>query len=180
WLRDYLYFSLPGKRTQYGPYLGLVATMAIGGLWHGASWNFVVWGLLHGIALAATRAAQAWRGNPKPRGEWWALFGRRFWTVQFVCFAWIFFRAPDLATAGAILEQIASFTFSTANLPPQLLFVMAVAAVAHYVPKRWYELGQGWYVRAPFYAQAAALAMLIAALQFVAATGAVPFIYTRF
>ncbi|MDX2154156.1 MAG: MBOAT family O-acyltransferase [Bryobacteraceae bacterium] len=180
WLRDYLYFSLPGKRSRSGPYLNLVLTMAIGGLWHGASWNFVVWGLLHGFALALTRAVQAWRKNPPARTEWWALAGRRFATAQFVCFAWIFFRAPDLASAGAILEQIASFTFSLANLPPQILFVMAVALVAHYLPRRWYEISQQLYVRAPFYAQAATLAALIVALQFVASTGAVPFIYTRF
>ncbi len=55
WLRDYLYFSLPGKRSKVMPYVNLVITMVIGGLWHGASWNFVIWGALHGIGLAAVR-----------------------------------------------------------------------------------------------------------------------------
>ena len=64
WLRDYLYFSLPGKRTKVMPYLNLVITMILGGLWHGVTWNFAIWGALHGSALAATRLWQALRGRP--------------------------------------------------------------------------------------------------------------------
>src|SRR5260370_419020 len=54
WLRDYLYFSLPGLRSRWKivPYVNLVITMLLGGLWHGATWNFAIWGLLHGFALA--------------------------------------------------------------------------------------------------------------------------------
>ncbi len=55
WLRDYLYFSLPGKRSKFMLYVNLIITMVIGGLWHGASWNFVIWGALHGIGLAVVR-----------------------------------------------------------------------------------------------------------------------------
>src|ERR1700690_283787 len=47
WLRDYLYFSLPGPRTRTMPYVNLIVTMAIGGLWHGLSWTFLIWGLIH-------------------------------------------------------------------------------------------------------------------------------------
>ena len=65
WLRDYLYFSLPGKRTKVMPYLNLVITMILGGLWHGITWNFAIWGALHGIALAATRR----RADPLVRGR---------------------------------------------------------------------------------------------------------------
>jgi D-alanyl-lipoteichoic acid acyltransferase DltB (MBOAT superfamily) len=61
WLRDYLYFSLPGKRTKVMPYLNLIITMILGGLWHGVTWNFAIWGALHGSALAATRLWQALR-----------------------------------------------------------------------------------------------------------------------
>ena len=59
WLRDYLYFSLPGKRSKVMPYFNLIITMVIGGLWHGASWTFVIWGALHGVGLAAVRYAQS-------------------------------------------------------------------------------------------------------------------------
>src|SRR6185503_6099285 len=55
WLRDYLYFSLPGARGKIMPYVNLVITMVVGGLWHGVTWTFAIWGLLHGMALAAVR-----------------------------------------------------------------------------------------------------------------------------
>jgi D-alanyl-lipoteichoic acid acyltransferase DltB (MBOAT superfamily) len=63
WLRDYLYFSLPGLRSKWKvfTYSNLILTMLLGGLWHGASWNFVIWGLLHGCGLALTRAIQGER-----------------------------------------------------------------------------------------------------------------------
>src|SRR4029079_8053850 len=64
WLRDYLYIPLGGNRK--GPlrtYLNLMVTMVLGGLWHGASWNFVLWGTLHGLALALHRAWRALRGT---------------------------------------------------------------------------------------------------------------------
>ena len=182
WLRDYLYFSLPGLRSKWKifTYTNLVVTMLLGGLWHGASWNFVAWGLLHGVGLALTRAYQTWRGNPRPSTHWAARAGKAFLTAQFVTFAWIFFRAPDWNAAWAVIARIASCTFSTANITQPLAIVFAVALVGHYVPLKWYERMRETYAAAPFYAQAAALVLLALSLHYVAATGATPFIYTRF
>lgn len=178
WLRDYLYFSLPGLRSRWKifTYLNLVVTMLLGGLWHGASWNFVIWGLLHGVGLAVTRAFQ---GKMGPEGGW-ARILRIFLTVNFVCFAWIFFRSPTLEAAGSVLSQIASLTVSFENISPGVVIVLLIAVLAHYCPPKW----QGWvsdrFVATPFYAQAAALMLLAIALQYVAATGVAPFIYTKF
>ncbi len=180
WLRDYLYFSLPGLRSKWKvfAYLNLVVTMFLGGLWHGASWSFVVWGLLHGVAMALTRLWQALRGN-RP-GAAWSKPIRIFLTAQFVCCAWIFFRAPDLAGALSILERIGSLTVSFENVPLGYAVVMAIAILAHYAPKPVYDTSLRLYTRAPFYVQAAALAALVVGLQYIAATGAAPFVYTRF
>ena len=105
-LRDYLYIPLGGSRR--GPvrrYSNLLATMALGGLWHGAGWNFLVWGCLHGLylcvnhawsALTATRA-----GLRLPPVASWAL------TFAAVMAAWVFFRAADLATALGMLRAMA-------------------------------------------------------------------------
>jgi alginate O-acetyltransferase complex protein AlgI len=178
WLRDYLYFSLPGKRSKVMVYFNLIFTMVIGGLWHGASWNFVLWGALHGVGLAVVRGWQTYRGNAKATGVW--RYVNIFVTFHFVVFAWIFFRAPNLEIAWAILGRIASLTASAANLSGPLLLILAIGALAHYVPKKWYELSLGLFARAPFYAQAAALALLVIGLQYVAQTGATPFIYNKF
>ncbi|HEY1218461.1 MAG TPA: MBOAT family O-acyltransferase, partial [Bryobacteraceae bacterium] len=91
WLRDYLYFSLPGKRTKAMPYVNLVITMVLGGLWHGITWPFFAWGLLHGTGLAATRAWMVKRGRQRKPANVWAKGAAIFGTYQFVCLAWVFF-----------------------------------------------------------------------------------------
>ncbi len=178
WLRDYLYFSLPGKRTKVMPYVNLVLTMVIGGLWHGASWNFVIWGALHGAGLAVVRGWQVFRKNAQPSP--WGRYAAIFATFHFVTFAWIFFRAPNLQTAWDILGRIASLTWAAPNITASLALIFAVGILAHYVPKKWYDFGLNLFVRAPFFAQAATLAALVVGLQYVAQTGATPFIYNRF
>jgi D-alanyl-lipoteichoic acid acyltransferase DltB (MBOAT superfamily) len=180
WLRDYLYFSLPGLRSKWKifTYWNLFITMVIGGLWHGASWTFVIWGAIHGLGLAVHRLWQVSRGNKKAAGAWKVF--NIFVTVQFVCFAWIFFRAVNWENAYAILSRIGSLSFSMVNISRPLGFIMLLAIVAHYCPKKWYEFSMGLYSRAPFYVQALALALLVIGLQYVAQTGATPFIYNKF
>jgi D-alanyl-lipoteichoic acid acyltransferase DltB (MBOAT superfamily) len=180
WLRDYLYFSLLGLRSKWKifTYWNLFITMVLGGLWHGASWTFVAWGALHGLGLAVHRLWQVSRKNKKAAGAWKVF--NIFVTVQFVCFAWIFFRAVNWENAYAILSRIGSFSFSFANISPPLGFIMMLAILAHYCPKKWYDFSLSLYSRAPFYVQALALALLVIGLQYVAQTGATPFIYNKF
>jgi len=178
WLRDYLYFSLPGKRSKVMPYVNLFITMVIGGLWHGASWNFVVWGALHGIGLVVVRLWQTRTGTAKATGIW--RYVNIFVTFHFVAFAWIFFRAANLETAHEVLSRIGSLSVSGANVTGSLVLIIAIGALAHYVPKKWYDFSLELFVRAPFYAQALVLALLVTGLRYVAQTGATPFIYNKF
>ncbi|HEU0122796.1 MAG TPA: MBOAT family O-acyltransferase [Bryobacteraceae bacterium] len=177
WLRDYLFFSLPGKRNAVMPYINLVITMTLGGLWHGASWNFVIWGVLHGAGQAVSRFIQAKRGKAEPRTPaWW----RTFITVQFVCFCWIYFRANSLEQANLIVERIVSNSWAFDNVSAGLWTVLALAVAGHYAPKSWLEQPRDLFIRSPFFAQATVLLLLAIAIQYVAATGAAPFIYTKF
>ncbi|MFN2446048.1 MAG: MBOAT family protein [Vicinamibacterales bacterium] len=104
WLRDYLYMPLGGNRK--GPlrtYANLLIVMLLGGLWHGASWNFLVWGGLHGSLLAFERM----RGKAAPYGR---LPGPLRVALTFVILlvTWVFFRAADLPTAGRYLASMAN------------------------------------------------------------------------
>ena len=152
--------------------------MVLGGLWHGQSWNFVVWGLIHGFGLVTVRLWQT-RTGTKPATGWWRIASIVL-TVHYVAFAWIFFRAPNIDTALLILARIGSLTVSFANVSTGLWSTLAIAVVAHYLPKKWYDVSIDLYVRAPFYAQAAAMMALVIGLQYVAQTGAAPFVYQRF
>jgi D-alanyl-lipoteichoic acid acyltransferase DltB (MBOAT superfamily) len=138
----------------------------------------VIWGALHGLGLAVHRFWQVSRSNKKAIGAW--KYFNIFVTVQFVCFAWIFFRAANWENAYAILSRIGSLSFSVANISAPLILIMGIAILAHYCPKKWYDFSLGVYSRAPFYVQALALALLVIGLQYVAQTGATPFIYNRF
>jgi alginate O-acetyltransferase complex protein AlgI len=179
WLRDYLYFSLPGPRTQLMPYMNLVLTMAIGGLWHGIGWNFLIWGLLHGTGLAFFRFWQMLHRN-SGEARLAAKFAGSLFTFHFVLFAWIFFRASNPETALKILGQITSFRYSFDNTTPAFLLVLLIGVAAHFLPKPWYDGSIVAFARTPAVIQAAAMALVVVAIRFVSSTGATPFIYTKF
>jgi alginate O-acetyltransferase complex protein AlgI len=182
WLRDYLYFSLPGLRSRLKifTWFNLTLTMFLGGLWHGLTWNFAIWGLLHGAALAATSAWQTWRGRSAVSNHWWTRPAKAFLTAQFVCFTWIFFRAPNLIDARAILGRIGSLTFSTDSISPMIAGVMALGLAGHYFPKNWFHRAQEWFSLVPFYAQAAAVTGVVVTIELMMGHGSEPFVYSRF
>jgi hypothetical protein len=116
----------------------------------------------------------------KPSGRFLPKFAAGLLTFHFVLLAWIFFRAATTAAALQILSQIASLHFSVANATPQFLVVLGLAAAAHFVPKTWYDLSLTGFNRIPAVAQAAAMILLLVAIRKVSATGAAPFIYSKF
>jgi alginate O-acetyltransferase complex protein AlgI len=142
WLRDYLYVPLGGNRK--GPlrtYVNLFIVMLLGGLWHGASWNFVVWGGLHGSLLALERmrgkSAAYWK-LPSP--------ARVAITFAAVLVTWVFFRAPDLPSAGAYLASMAgvvtpdpgaALISGVVYQPYYLLTFVAAAVVTWTCPQTW-------------------------------------------
>jgi alginate O-acetyltransferase complex protein AlgI len=102
WLRDYLYKPLGGSHGgTLRTHANLIAVMLLGGLWHGASWTFVVWGFYHGVLLAVHRA-MAWKrlGSAALRPLAIAL------TFLLVCVGWVFFRSQTFADAGTILTHL--------------------------------------------------------------------------
>lgn len=111
WLRNYLYFPLGGSRQGLGrTCLNLLIVMLIAGIWHGAAWGFVVWGGLHGIALAVQRLTEAASDSVSWLKKWWqSIPGVVFaWLVtQLMVFgSWIFFRLPNLRDAGWVISHL--------------------------------------------------------------------------
>ncbi len=141
WLRDYLYIPLGGSRgSPWRTRLNLMITMGLGGLWHGAAWHFLVWGLGHGSALAVNREWQTWVSRPRGVTRWvgillgWAL------TQLSVLFLWGLFRAPTVGDATHIFTRL--FDFHSANylLPDVSRTVLLIAGgvmVVQLARERW-------------------------------------------
>lgn len=140
WLRDYLYISLGGNRK--GPlltYFNLLITMVLGGLWHGAGWNWVVWGAFHGVIMSLERMVGLSHTRPRPMI---LTVLRWFITFHLVCISWILFRAPDLETAITIMKRILGgaegFTFSP-SWPVIIIGLLLVVELTQ-LRARWIDM----------------------------------------
>lgn len=187
WLRDYLYISLGGNRKgKARMYLNLILTMLLGGLWHGASYNFILWGGLHGVALALHKRYRALRGYDKEyHSSGLRRLGGILLTFHFVAFCWIFFRNSSLDNSLLMLERIA-YAFDTNLLPqivegyaPVLLF-MAVGFLLHFLPRSWSAACQRGVIRLPLLGQALLVIAVIWLIIQVKSSDIQPFIYFQF
>ncbi|MFA7543909.1 MAG: MBOAT family O-acyltransferase, partial [Candidatus Cloacimonadaceae bacterium] len=182
WLRDYLYIPLGGNRKgEVRTHLNLLATMLLGGLWHGASWNFVFWGGLHGLALVFDKW---WLKRKIMEYKGVRIFSAII-TFHFVCFTWIFFRSPDFGSSWQMISRIFN-TFNVQQLPvwfagyriPALL--MVIGFIAHYLPDNWERWQERVLMRLPWVAQSLVLAFVIWILFQAKSADIQPFIYFQF
>ena len=128
WLHDYLYVPLGGNRgSRWTTYRNLMITMLLGGLWHGASWHFVVWGGLHGLALAVHRAMGRHEPRGRPRGPTWRDIPFVIGTFALVTALWVFFRADSLATAWHFFAHMVSSPIGAHPGPWKANLVLVVA-----------------------------------------------------
>ena len=130
WLRDYVYIPLGGNRKGEGRrYVNLMLTMLLGGLWHGASWNFVLWGGLHGGALCVHKLYQTKVGNRLrlPSGVAWLM------TLLFVVLCWIPFRAPQMGDTVQFIRGMFTLKAGASWSPDALLVAVALVVPAHLV-----------------------------------------------
>ena len=159
WLKDYLYIALGGNRKgKFRQYINLLLTMLLGGLWHGASFNFIVWGGMHGLALAIDKMRMDLFPKKANRNKVLVGFLKVLGvivTFHFVCFCWIFFKASSFHDAGVIISQIA-FNFNLQALVPMftayqsVFIVMAIGYVFHFVPKAYETLCEKILVKSTF------------------------------
>lgn len=187
WLKDYLYIGLGGNRKgKWRTYANLMITMLLGGLWHGASWNFVVWGGLHGIALAFHKGWRSMRGVDKTyKSSGWKKTGAVILTFHFVCLGWIFFRNNDFHSSIAMIRSI--FTNFSPEVFPGLIsayysvFVLMLAGfVLHFLP-RFFETGfKNFMIQLPLALKIVVFAILVYAIMQIKSSDIQPFIYFRF
>jgi D-alanyl-lipoteichoic acid acyltransferase DltB (MBOAT superfamily) len=188
WLRDYLYIPLGGNRGgSLKTYRNLLLTMLLGGLWHGAAWTFVIWGGIHGVGLAVERAwpsigsAMFPAGVPARIPRPLKSAAARIATFHVVCLAWVFFRAPDIGTAFAVLGRLFADGPSTGIVTPTVVLLIAAVLAVQWLPTGIGAELRTAFVSLPVYAQGVTLGVLLLAVAAVSGgQGVAPFIYFRF
>ncbi|NOQ84924.1 MAG: MBOAT family protein [Myxococcales bacterium] len=182
WLRDYLYFPLGGSRV--GPlraYWNLWLTMFLIGIWHGASWTFVVYAVLQSMAMVIHRFFYRRSGRTGDTVDSWQIRAFKvFWALQFVVFSRILFRATSLQNAADITTRLGSGTFSVAQVSLGVWAMLLLTFAAHYTPRRWFESIDLGFKSMPAPAQGVTLAVLAFILSAVATSEVVPYIYFQF
>lgn len=175
WIRDYLYIPLGGnKGGSVRQTVTVLATMTLAGLWHGAGWNFILWGALHGAGLAVERAFRR-AGRSLPTVLAIAL------TLLFVMALWIPFRAASAADAflifGAFLQPIG---FAAGPVPTFAWALILIGFAMNWLPLVWRDLAEAGVARLGPVLQAAILSIGVFAMFATAQDGVAPFIYFQF
>ena len=189
WLRDYLYISLGGNRKgRLRTYGNLLLTMLLGGLWHGAAVRFILWGGLHGVALALHKLWMGIIPGAKATGaqmHWWSRAAGIFLTFNLVCLGWLMFRAESMQTVSLMLHQIFE-NFNAAMIPQVaagyagVFALIAAGYVLHLLPGRVDAAAQQLVVRAPLAMQVLMAAVMIWCVMQVKSSDIQPFIYFQF
>lgn len=189
WFRDYLYIPLGGNRgSNLQTYRNLLLVFFVTGLWHGASWNFIVWGLYHGFFLLVERAGlNQWLQRTSAAVA-------RAYTLLVVLIGWVFFRATDLPAAIHYLQKMMGLlptlqpvywlrSFTSVEFIVTLLLGVLVCAPVHLIIKReWQKLaGLSWLrPTASIFYVVCLMALFMLSAMYLAAGTYNPFIYFRF
>lgn len=186
WLRDYVYIPLGGNRcSKVRHHANLMATMVIGGLWHGASWMFMIWGALQGLFLSGHKALGGGKrseANERPR---WRVALNVFLTFNLLAVSFVFFRADSLSKVRDMATQVFTdfhITVASQFVEGYLLIVLAMAGalLMHFAPTSWTARLRGRYEALPLLLQALVLAGVIFIVIQARQSDIMPFIYFQY
>lgn len=184
WLRDYLYISLGGNRKgKIRTYVNLFLTMLIGGLWHGASWKFVVWGGLHGAMLGIERFFKRFIKIPD---NFVTRFICVFLTFHFVAFCWIFFRAESFEVAGNVISNIGKLSYAPGEWLAVLegyknvFILIGIGYILHFLPENFVNKAKVGFNNTPLVLKAVMAGLVFWLIFATASSGPQPFIYFQF
>lgn len=191
WLKDYLYIPMGGsKGSQWETYRNLFLTMLIGGLWHGASWNFIFWGGLHGSYLAAEKffaritsqiSRPALNGTALPIvSSWKDRLVSTLITFHLVCFAWIFFRCSSWDKSMEFIHAFTQFDIESKKVTFFNLMMVGGAGALHFLPQHYTPAITAYMKRLPVPVLGVALGLVLAAFTTFSPEGVASFIYFRF
>ncbi|MCB9013130.1 MAG: MBOAT family protein, partial [Bacteroidales bacterium] len=185
WLKDYLYIPLGGNRHgEFRTNINLMLTMLIGGLWHGASWQFVIWGGMNGLGILVYKYWK--RISPYENSNHWAVhLWKVFLTFNFISFTRIWFRSDSMEHANQLLSQI--WHHFDLSVIPDVIYsfrwvfvIMVFGYIMHWLPnsfKAWYR---EFFINTPIYAKVGIVCLTIFVIYQSWSAGLQPFIYFQF
>jgi len=185
WLKDYLYIPIGGNRKgKVRTNVNLMIVMLLGGLWHGASWEFVIWGGLNGIGLLVYKWWK--RISPYEKStHWLAHLWKVFITFQFITFTRIWFRSDSMEHANEFLIQV--WNNLDLSLAPQVILsygkvmlIMILGYVVHWLPVSFKSKYRDWFINTPIYAKAGIAALVVFVIYQSWSAELQPFIYFQF
>jgi len=186
WLRDYLYIPMGGSRvSRFRSRLNLLNTMVLGGLWHGASWMFLIWGAWNGLLLIAHKEIKKIMPKIFSGVALWKRPINIFITFNLIAFGMIFFRAESMTQVGEMLTQI-STSFHASVIPQfvngytMIVVAMLVGFCLHFLPHSLTIKSQKLFNRCPLLIQGLFLALMIFIVIQVRQSDIVPFIYLQY
>ncbi|WCT80255.1 MBOAT family O-acyltransferase [Novosphingobium humi] len=179
WLRDYLYIGVLGgsRQTLARTCLALFLTMLLGGLWHGASYNFLIWGAMHGAILVAERLWAQYRPAHWPPAPVWI---GRIYTFHIVTAAWIFFRAKSFDEAAAFLGRIVHGQTGAFIASPWAVGMIGLGLACQFGPPDAVQRLGRMLRRAPFWAAGLLVTLVLLVVEGLRGAGVAPFIYFQF
>lgn len=186
WLRDYIYIPLGGNRKgKARTYTNNFATMLIGGLWHGASWMYLIWGAYHGILLAGHKAIKTVWNKPLINHAPTVRFVNVFITFTLMVIGFTFFRCADLDTLSSMSTQIfTSFhpevAYQFAKAYALILTAIGIGFILHFSPRAWRNRVLGGYIAMPLVVQALILAVVLFIVIQTRRSDLVPFVYLQY
>jgi len=186
WLKDYLYIPLGGsKKGKVRTNLNLMITMLLGGLWHGASWKFVIWGGLNGVGIIVYKLWRKISPFKDVDNRWWVRFYAIFLTFNFITFTRIWFRADSMQKANALMYQIVhafDFTkiFDILATYWQVLVLMLIAFVVHWLPTKTKDWYKNLFINSPIWLKALAVIFAVFLIYQSRTAEIQPFIYFQF
>lgn len=188
WLRDYVYIPLGGNRCHpVVHHANLFTTMLIGGLWHGASWMYLIWGGFQGLFLSGHKLLRQVtpRVKPENRGKWWRRFFNIFITFNLIAVSFVFFRARSFETVKQMWTQVTTnFHLSVAPqfIEGYLLIILVIFGgyLMHFAPESWTRKLKHSFSVAPLLLQTVILALVILIIIQTRQSDIQPFIYLQY
>lgn len=185
WLKDYLYIPLGGnKKGKFRANVNLMLTMLLGGLWHGASWEFVIWGGINGLGLLIYKYWK--RISPYEHStHWLAHFWKVFLTFNFITFTRIWFRSESMQQVNQFMSQV--WNNLDLSLAPEVIFsyykvflIMLLGYVVHWLPSGFKNSYRNWFINTPIWVKLIVTLIIIFVIYQSWSADIVPFIYFQF